>query len=112
MATRAVSKSFAVTFSDFADLAVQLNYPVKAAPGQSLRQEVSVNLENKGSVAAKFTLSQNAHKFPFFTYEKGFNLQCTSKQWNRDYLILSADYKYCYCAMQEEAISTMLSDYL
>ena len=51
--TQVVSKSFAVTFSDFADLAVQLNYPVKAAPGQSLRQEVSVNLENKGSVAAK-----------------------------------------------------------
>lgn len=51
--TQVVSKSFAVTFNDFADLAVQLNYPVKAAPGQSLRQEVSVNLENKGSVAAK-----------------------------------------------------------
>jgi hypothetical protein len=51
--TQAVIKSYAVTFSDFADLAVQLNYPVKAAPGQALGQEVSVNLENKGSVAAK-----------------------------------------------------------
>jgi hypothetical protein len=51
--TQAVIKSFAVTFSDFADLDVQLNYPVKATPGQSLQQEVSVNLENKGSIAAK-----------------------------------------------------------
>lgn len=51
--TQAVIKSIAVTFSDFADLVVQLNYPVKAVPGQSLQQEVSVNLENKGSVAAK-----------------------------------------------------------
>jgi hypothetical protein len=51
--THAVSKSFAVSFYDLADLAVQLNYPVEAAPGQSLRQEVTVNLENKGSVAAR-----------------------------------------------------------
>lgn len=51
--TQAVIKSVAVSFSDFADLAVQLNYPVQAAPGQALRQEVSVNLENKGGVAAK-----------------------------------------------------------
>ena len=51
--TQAVIQSFAVTFCDFADLAVQLNYPVKATPGQSLQPEVSVSLENKGSVAAK-----------------------------------------------------------
>jgi hypothetical protein len=51
--TQAVSRSFPVAFGDFADVAVQLNYPVKASPGQSLRQDVSVNMENKGSVAAK-----------------------------------------------------------
>ncbi len=51
--TQAVIKSFAVTFSDFADLAVQLNYPVKATPGQYLQSEVTVSIENKGSAAAK-----------------------------------------------------------
>jgi len=51
--TQAVIKRFAVAFSDLADLAVQLNYPVKAAPGQALRQEVTVSLENRGSVAAR-----------------------------------------------------------
>jgi hypothetical protein len=51
--TQAVIKTFPVVFGDYADLAVQLNYPVKAAPGQSLGQEVSVNLENKGKVAAR-----------------------------------------------------------
>jgi len=49
----AVNRSFPVAFGDFADLVVQMNYPVKAAPGQSLRQEVSVSLANKGSVAAR-----------------------------------------------------------
>ncbi len=51
--SKTVIRSLAVTFNDFADLAVQLNYPVKAAPGQSLQREVSVNLENKGSVPAQ-----------------------------------------------------------
>ena len=50
--TQEVIRSFAVAFGDFADLAVQLNYPVKAAPGQSLGKDVQVMLENKGSVAA------------------------------------------------------------
>ncbi len=51
--TQAVIRSFPVAGGDFADLAVQLNYPVQAAPGQPLRQEVSVNLANLGSVAAR-----------------------------------------------------------
>lgn len=51
--TQAVTKSFPLSFGDFADLAVQLNYPVKAAPGQSLRQDITVSLENRGSVAAR-----------------------------------------------------------
>jgi hypothetical protein len=51
--TQAVIKSFPVAFGDYADLVAQLNYPVKASIGQSLRQEVSVTLENKGKVAAK-----------------------------------------------------------
>jgi hypothetical protein len=43
----------AVTCSDLADLAVQMTYPVNAAPGQSLRQEVTVSLANTGSRAAR-----------------------------------------------------------
>ena len=50
--TQAVNRSFALAFGDFADLAVEMNYPVHASPGQSLRQDVSVTLENKGTVAA------------------------------------------------------------
>ncbi len=50
--TQAVSRSFAVAFDDFADLAVRLNYPVNASPGQSLGPDVRVILENTGSVAA------------------------------------------------------------
>jgi len=42
-----------VTFCDFADLTVQLNYPVKATPGQNLQSEVTIAIENKGSAAAK-----------------------------------------------------------
>ncbi|MCX6558565.1 MAG: hypothetical protein NTW95_14225 [Candidatus Aminicenantes bacterium] len=51
--TQAVIKSFPVAFGDYADLVAQLNYPVRAATGQPLRQEVSVTLENKGKVAAR-----------------------------------------------------------
>jgi hypothetical protein len=51
--TRAVIKSQEVTFCDFADLAVQLSYPVQATPGQLLQSEVTVSIENKGSAAAK-----------------------------------------------------------
>jgi len=50
---KTVLNSVGVTFSDFADLAVQMNYPVNASPGQSLRQEVTVSLTNTGSSAAK-----------------------------------------------------------
>lgn len=48
-----VIQSIPVVFWDMADLAVQLNYPVNAEPGQSLRQEVTVQLENRGSIAAR-----------------------------------------------------------
>jgi hypothetical protein len=51
--TQAVIKAFPVAFGDYADLVVQLNYPVKVVLGQSLRQDVSVSLENKGNVAAR-----------------------------------------------------------
>jgi hypothetical protein len=51
--TRAIIKSQEVTFCDFADLAVQLHYPVQATPGQNLQSEVAVAIENKGSAAAK-----------------------------------------------------------
>ena len=51
--TRAIFRSLPVVFWDMADLAVQLTYPVNAAPGQSLSQDVTVHLENKGSIAAK-----------------------------------------------------------
>ena len=47
-----VIQSIPVVFWDMADLVVQLNYPVNAEPGQSLRQEVTVQLENRGSIAA------------------------------------------------------------
>ena len=51
--TRTIISSQEVTLCDFAELAVRLNYPVKAVPGQQLRPEVAVVIENKGSVAAK-----------------------------------------------------------
>jgi hypothetical protein len=51
--TRAIIKSQEVTFCDFADMAVQLSYPVQATPGQLLQSKVTVSIENKGSVAAK-----------------------------------------------------------
>jgi hypothetical protein len=51
--TRTIFQSIPVVFWDMPDLAVQLTYPVTAAPGQSLRQDVTVQLENKGSIAAK-----------------------------------------------------------
>jgi len=51
--TRAIIKSQEVTFCDFADLTVQLHYPVQATPGQHLQSEVTVVIENKGSAAAK-----------------------------------------------------------
>ena len=50
--TKTVMQSVPVVFWDMADLVVQLNYPVSAEPGQSLRQEVTVQLENRGSIAA------------------------------------------------------------
>lgn len=50
---KTVIQSIPVVFWDMADLAVQLNYPVNAVPGQSLRQEVTVQLENRGSIAAR-----------------------------------------------------------
>ena len=49
---KTVIQSIPVVFWDMADLVVQLNYPVNAEPGQSLRQEVTVQLENRGSIAA------------------------------------------------------------
>ena len=51
--TRTIIQSLPVVFWDMPDLAVQMTYPVNASPGQSLRQDVSVQLENKGSIAAK-----------------------------------------------------------
>jgi hypothetical protein len=52
-ATQALLQDIAVTFWEFPDLAVQLNYPVNARPGGSLQKEVTVSLENKGDIAAK-----------------------------------------------------------
>ncbi len=51
--TGEIIRALIVTLRPLPDLAVQLNYPVGAAPGQSLRQEVTAQLENKGSVAAR-----------------------------------------------------------
>jgi hypothetical protein len=51
--TRAIIKSQEVTFCDFADLAVQLSYPVQATPGQQLQSEITVVIENKGTMVAK-----------------------------------------------------------
>ena len=51
--TKTVMQSTPVVFWDMPDLAVQMNYPVSAGPGQSLRQEVTVQLENRGSSAAR-----------------------------------------------------------
>ncbi|MFH2108181.1 MAG: CARDB domain-containing protein [Chrysiogenia bacterium] len=49
---KTVIQSIPVVFWDMADLVVQLNYPVNAEPGQSLGREVTVELENRGSIAA------------------------------------------------------------
>jgi hypothetical protein len=51
--TRTIYRSLPVVLWDMADLAVQMTYPVNASPGQLLGQEVTVQLENKGTVAAK-----------------------------------------------------------
>jgi hypothetical protein len=51
--TGAVAKAVAVVLCDLPDLAVQINYPVNAAPGQTLGKEVTATLENVGGVAAR-----------------------------------------------------------
>lgn len=53
LATGRVLSSVAVAFSDFADLSVQLQYPIQVAPGQDLGPDLSVQLENLGSAAAR-----------------------------------------------------------
>jgi len=52
-ATHRVLGSVPVAFSDFADLSVQLQYPIQVAPGQDLGPALSVQLENLGSAAAR-----------------------------------------------------------
>lgn len=49
----AVMQATAVTLRDFPDVAVQLNYPVSAQPGEDLGPGVTVTVENKGGVAAR-----------------------------------------------------------
>jgi hypothetical protein len=49
----AIINSTPVAVCELPDLAVQLNYPVNATPGQDLGPELSVSLENKGTVAAE-----------------------------------------------------------
>ncbi|MBN2347019.1 MAG: hypothetical protein JXO51_11590 [Candidatus Aminicenantes bacterium] len=51
--TRSLIHSIPVVFWDMADLAVQLDYPVNASPGQRLAPEVTVQLENRGGLAAE-----------------------------------------------------------
>jgi hypothetical protein len=51
--TGALIHSTVVAVCELPDLAVQLNYPVNAQPGESLGPEVTVILENKGTVAAE-----------------------------------------------------------
>jgi hypothetical protein len=51
--TGAIINSLPVAFCALPDLAVQLNYPVNAQPGEALGQALTVTLENMGSAAAR-----------------------------------------------------------
>ncbi len=51
--TGTVIQAVAVSPRDFADVAVQLNYPVNARPGEALGQAVTATVENRGGVAAR-----------------------------------------------------------
>ncbi len=51
--TGAVVQAVAVAPRDFPDVAVQLNYPVNARPGEALGQAVTATVENLGGVAAR-----------------------------------------------------------
>ncbi|UCH95315.1 MAG: hypothetical protein JSV88_00330 [Candidatus Aminicenantes bacterium] len=42
-----------ITFMELPDLAARMKYPIKAAPGAALAKEVSITLENKGTVEAR-----------------------------------------------------------
>jgi hypothetical protein len=51
--TNVVLKSYPITFADFADLAIELKYPVKVEPGQKLQNNISIKIQNKGALTAR-----------------------------------------------------------
>lgn len=76
--TNVVLKSYKITFADFADLAIELKYPVKVEPGQKLQHDISITIENKGAAAARefnidFVLSKDNHvPVKMASYSKNF----------------------------------------
>jgi hypothetical protein len=50
--SKTVLGSFEITFAESPDLAVMVKYPIKAAPGEALHKDVSITVENKGTVAS------------------------------------------------------------
>jgi hypothetical protein len=51
--TRITIGSCNVTFAEFADLSVTMKYPFNASPGQALGKDISLTIENKGTVPAE-----------------------------------------------------------
>lgn len=51
--TRITLGSCHVTFAEFADLLVTMKYPFNASPGQALGKDISLTIENKGTVPAE-----------------------------------------------------------
>jgi len=50
--TKTTLKSREITFVQLPDLAVKMKYPIKAMPGEALEKNISITVENKGTVAA------------------------------------------------------------
>ena len=48
-----VLKGFKITFCRLPDLGIEVNYPVKIAPGQPLNQEITITIKNTGALEAK-----------------------------------------------------------
>jgi hypothetical protein len=51
--TRVTIGSCHVTFAEFADLVVTMKYPFNGSPGQALGKDISLTIENKGTVPAE-----------------------------------------------------------